>query len=363
MTTPKPLRRLFFQVMLWSLGAAAVAGFFAVLTASYDVVGRVAATAFATAVAAGIMWRLEALLDDDAKSVSGLLGMASTGICFLLSLLGIWAGEEDEWRWWVTICALAMTTPVAMGCLQLIAKGRELVAGLVGLAFSGIVLVLWLIPIWIATTDYAEWSATVAVVAGYAALATLCLISVSRSVRDAWRWAGVAAAAMGCLVSLQAIWDRKPVSDSTLDAVTVLVSVASVVAHANLTFLVPLRASQVWIRWATIASAVLTAGTIDAIAVFDWHSDTLAARFAGALAIVAVCGSLALAVLARYNKLGESTRPASPEGIDPAEIEKMTVVCPCCELQQTVPLGGAQCPKCALEIDIRVQAAKTVPGE
>ena len=363
MTTSSPSRRLFFQIMLWSLGAAAVAGFFAMLTASYDVVGRVAATAFATAVAAGIMWRLEALLDDRAKLVSGLLGMASTGICFLLSLLGIWTGEEDEWRWWVTIWALAMTTPVAMGCLQLIAKGRELVASLVGLLFSGIVLVLWLIPIWITTTNRPEWSATVAVVAGYAALATLCLLSVSRSVRDAWRWAGVAAAALGCVVSLRAIWDRAPVSDSTLDAITVLVSVASVIAHANLTFLVPLRPSQVWIRWGTIGSAVLTATAIDAITVFDLHGDTLTARFAGAMAIVAGCGSLALAILARYNKLTASPFPARSDRIDPPMFEEMTIVCPRCELQQKVALGGAQCSKCSLEISIRVQAAKTVPGE
>lgn len=51
----------------------------AMLTASYDVIGRVAATASATAVAAGIMWRLEVLLDDDAKFVSGLLGIVLVG--------------------------------------------------------------------------------------------------------------------------------------------------------------------------------------------------------------------------------------------------------------------------------------------
>jgi hypothetical protein len=348
--------------MLWSLGAAAVAGFFAMLLASYDLVGRVAATALATAVASGVMWRLEALLDDDAKQVAGMLGMASTCICFLIALPGIWAGE-DEWRWWVTILALAMTTPVAMGCLQLIAKGREFVAGLVGLAFSGVVLMLWLIPIWVATDDSEQWYGTVAVVAGYGALITLCLISFTRSVRDVWRWVGVAAATLGCVVSLEAIWDRGPVSESTVNIITVLVSVASVIAHANLTFLVSLKPSQVWIRWATIASAVLTAGSIDAITVFDLQGDTLAARFAGAMAIVTGCGSLALVILARYNKLIASPPPERPKGVDLTKIEKMTVVCPCCELQQTIALGGAQCSSCSLSIDIRVQTAQEVPEE
>ncbi len=362
MTTSRPLRRLFFRIMLWSLAAAAVAGFFAMMLASYDLVGRVAATALVTALASGVMWRLEALLDDEAKHIAGMLGMVSTGLCFLFALPGIWAAE-DEWRWWVTIWALGMTTPVAMGCLQMVAKRREFVAGMVGLALSSVVLLLWLIPVWLVSDHSERWYGTAAVVAGYGALITLCLISFSHSVRDAWRWAGVAAAALGCVVSLQVIWDRGPASDSTVDAITLLVSVACVIAHANLTLLVSLKPPQVWIRWGAIGSAVLTAGAIDAIAVFDWHGDTLAARFAGAMAIVAGCGSLAIAVLARYNKLDESPAPARSEEIDPAQIEKMTVVCPCCQLQQTVTLGGAQCLKCSLEIDIQVRATQAASGE
>ena len=134
--------------MLCSLGAAAVAGFLAVLASSYEVVGRVAATAFATALASGIMWRLEALLDDRDKAVSGLLGMSSTGVCFLLALFGIWAAGS-EWRWWVTIWAVGMTTPAAMGCLQLTEKERTRFAGWVGLPISCVVLAVWLIAVWL----------------------------------------------------------------------------------------------------------------------------------------------------------------------------------------------------------------------
>ena len=128
MKTAVSLRHVYFQIMLWSLGVAAAAGFIAMLVASYDVVGRVAATAFATAAASGILWRLEAMVDDADKSVYGLLGMvAATGICYLLSLFGIWA-EEDRWRWWLTVGALGITAPAAFGSLQLIAKRRDVLA-------------------------------------------------------------------------------------------------------------------------------------------------------------------------------------------------------------------------------------------
>ena len=82
-----------------------------------------------------------------------------------------------------------------------------------------------------------------------------------------------------------------------------------------------------------------------------------------AMAIVAGCGSLALAILARYNKLVASPSPTGSDEVDPAKIEKMTVVCPRCELRQTVAIGGAQCSKCSLEIHIRVQAAQAVTAE
>ena len=363
MKTPISLRHVYFQIMLWSLGVAAAAGFIAMLVASYDVVGRVAATAFATAAASGILWRLEAMLDDADKSVYGLLGMvAATGICYLLSLFGIWA-EEDQWRWWLTVCALGITAPAAMGCCQLIAKRRDFLAGLVGMVFSCVVLIVSISAIWFVQRENDPWFETVAALTGYGVLITLCLISLSRTVRDVWRWSGTASAAMACVLNLQTIWSASPFPEPTIRIITILVSVAIVVVHANLSFLVPLRQPQAWIRWGTIASAILTAGFVDAIVVFELQGDTLAARLAGATAIVAGCGSLALVILARYNRFLVSPFTARPGEIDPTKIETMTVVCPCCGSRQTIALGEAQCRKCSLEIHIRVQAARSMPGE
>ena len=355
-------RRIFLRIMLWSLGVAAAAGFIAMLVASYEVVGRIVATALATAVASGIMWRLEALLDGKDKFASGLLGMASTGICFLLSLFGIWA-EGNEWRWWGTVWALGMTTPAAMGCLLLIARRREYLAGLVGLVFSSVVLMVWLTAIWLVTGQSDRWYETVVAVAGYGTLITLCLISLSRSVRNVWRWAGVVSGAVGCVLTLQSIWSASPFPEPTVRIITILVSVAIVIVHANLSFLVPLKPAQAWIRWGAIASAILTAGFVDAIIVFDLQGDNMVARLAGATAIVAGCGSLALVILASYNRSVASTCTATPVAIDPTKIKMMTIVCPGCASRQTIAIGSARCPKCSLEIHIRVHAERSVPEE
>jgi hypothetical protein len=55
--TPK-LRSLCLKIMLWLLGTAAVIGVLTVLTASYEVLGRLSGTVFATALAAGMLWPL-----------------------------------------------------------------------------------------------------------------------------------------------------------------------------------------------------------------------------------------------------------------------------------------------------------------
>jgi len=354
------LRRIFFRVMLWSLGAAAAAGFLAMLTASYEVVLRVAATAFATAVASGIMWRLEGLWDDAEKFVAGFLGMASTGICFLLSLLGIWM-EGDEWRWWVTVAALGTTTPAAMGCLHLTSKRLTRFAGWVGLLVSCVVFVVWLFAVWLVTEPSGRWFGTVCALAGFGSLLTLCLVSVSRSSLVTWRWAGVACSALACVITLQTIWSSSSFPEFTARVVSVLTSVAIVVAHANLLLLVPLRPSQAWIRWGTIASAILTAACVDVVIIFELEGDNLMARLAGAMAIVAGCGSLALVILARYNQFSASPFAKRPVAVDPKTVQAMTIVCPRCGLRQAVTLGTAACRDCKLTIHIRVEVAEDPP--
>ena len=84
------------RIMLWSLGAAAVAGLLAVMAGNYNVVGRVAATACVAALVSGTMWRLGGMLNDQNKRVIGLLGMSSAIACFLVALLAIWVARGQS---------------------------------------------------------------------------------------------------------------------------------------------------------------------------------------------------------------------------------------------------------------------------
>lgn len=78
------------RIMLWLLGIAAVLGVLAVLTESYDVVGRVASTAAVTGVAAGLLFPCLTMLDAEKKWRAGVLGTVSVFASYFLVLPSIW---------------------------------------------------------------------------------------------------------------------------------------------------------------------------------------------------------------------------------------------------------------------------------
>ena len=144
------------------------------------------------------------------------------------------------------------------------------------------------------------------------------------------------------------IWTWTTVSR---DTITILTSVGLVVAHANMCVLIPLRTSQLWIRAGTIAAAILTAGCADALWILDIRGDSLVERVCGAATIAMGCGTLALAILLRYN------RTTATE--DAAVITKITIMCPRCQCKQTVALGDVRCSRCDLGLQIHVDTAPT----
>ena len=79
-----PLIRAFsLKVMLWLLGTAAVIGVLTVLTASYEILGRVGGTVLVTAIVAGILWPLSLMVDRPKTSACRLAGNGC-GDCGLL---------------------------------------------------------------------------------------------------------------------------------------------------------------------------------------------------------------------------------------------------------------------------------------
>jgi hypothetical protein len=152
-------------------------------------------------------------------------------------------------------------------------------------------------------------------------------------------------------MALVGIW-QNPRSGAT--AFAVVTGAAAALAHANLMLLVPLRPGQRWLRTVTIGAMIVAVLLIDvtvAIAVGSARlgpNGELVARSAGAAAILAFCGSLAMLVLARLNRRVE---------FEPLKDMPMaiTVICPRCRRKTKVALGGGHCDACRLRIEINVE--------
>ena len=131
---------------------------------------------------------------------------------------------------------------------------------------------------------------------------------------------------------------------------TIVTGAAVIVAHANLAFLCNLRPAQVWVRWGTVGAVALTSLLVDVIVARGDRAelDDMVSRGAGAAAIAAGCGTLALLVLARLNR--KIPTPTLPVGV-----KELAIVCPWCQRKQTLPLGASSCAGCGLKFQIAVE--------
>ena len=66
-----------------------------------------------------------------------------------------------------------------------------------------------------------------------------------------------------------------------------------------------------------------------------------------AFGICAACGSIALAVLGRFNRSLEAPSAST-------EFKELAITCPHCRRQQTVAAGDSQCGGCGLKFSIQI---------
>jgi hypothetical protein len=164
-----------------------------------------------------------------------------------------------------------------------------------------------------------------------------------------WRWLGVAAAFLAWVLLLISVWSK---SQPNEDLIIVISSLAGVIAHASLAALVTLKPGQVWLRLGTVAAVATTAVFLDLEVIFEpGYGISVLGRMAGAAAIVASCGSLALIIFARLNR---TTDPVSPT-VAFAEITHLTLICPRCQKRQKLPIGTAECEGCMLRITTAIE--------
>ena len=138
-------------------------------------------------------------------------------------------------------------------------------------------------------------------------------------------------------------WGPQPLYEKPI---TLLTSIGVVVAHTSLTLFVPLGPGQLWVRVGSSVAVVTTAVFLNLeLLVSPASGISMLGRIAGAGGVVASCGTLALMVLARLNR----RRHGDTVG---GEVTEVTLFCPQCGKKQTLALGGAECSRCGLTIQV-----------
>jgi len=347
------VRKLLLRIVFASLALAAGFGAAGVIFAGHDTLWRIVWTCAATAIGALLVLVSSSLLEREETWSPGALSLVLFVGEYLLNLGLIWEvfGRAQD-QAGLTVHFLALTGFPALVFVGTLRRPLTLVAARTGLAACAASLLLLMIGTWgrgwgIRDFQHNHWFEVTGSLAPFAFLAVLALIGAGLDRRH-WRWAGVAAAAAAFSMATYAILlDIRQASSLFV----CLASVAVVVAHANAMVRVPLASNQRWLLWATLGAAFTAAGFVDVGSITrPWHEEMLG-RLAGAAAIVAGCGTLAVLVLARVNR-----RVQLPE-FSWADVRAVTLVCPRCHRKQAIAVEGGSCAVCGLGIAVRLLPA------
>ena len=346
---PRIHRKVLLRVVFWALGLAACFGAAGVIFAGHDTLWRVVGTCAATAAGALLMLGASRQLDQETTWLPGVMAAALVVAEYIAALGQIWElfGKAQEPAA-LTMVFLAATALPAIGCLGLMKRPSSALSARLGLFASAAVYVLLMVGTWggwLGAVRAERWHSLGLSLAAFAALALLCLIGAGTDRRH-WRWLGVAAAGAAFSLSAYAILlDLHETSAIFVCAV----SVAAVAAHANALSSCPLKPGQRWLLWGTVGAGLATGGFVDLARITSpWHEEMLG-RLAGATAIVAGCGTLALLVLARINQR------VGPVATTLAALREVRLTCPRCRSRETIALGSGKCGACGLLIQVRVQ--------
>ncbi|MFK8115133.1 MAG: hypothetical protein AB8B91_23225 [Rubripirellula sp.] len=345
-------RSIGLRLMLWLLGGAAVLGVLAVLTESFDVVGRVAGTAALTGVAAGLLFVFLSMLDVATKRRSGLLGASSVLTSYLLIAPVIWEVGNRSEEVVFSAFVLLLMLPVGLVAMSLMERAQTRFAGWLALVLYGCSLVLLLFAVWNdGIFDSMVFSETGFALLGFGSLAVASLVNAFTADGRFWRWIGVAAATLAAGIVINCVWTDMKIDENWIVAIT---SIAVVAVHANLILLIPLKSSQHWWRIATIVMVAITAITLD-IEMFVRPSSSnllsLFGRIALASGILASTGTLAMVILHRLNRSSRVTQREAGAG----ELSEVSLTCPGCGQQRIVTVGASTPCQCGVRVVVTVE--------
>jgi hypothetical protein len=342
-------RKVLLRVVFGALGLAACFGAAGVVFVGHDTLWRIVGTCAATAGGAFVILGASHLLDVQATWMPGLMAIALTVVEYLATLGLTWSlfGSADAPAG-ITMLCLAATAIPAIVFSSVMKRPEAALLARVGLFASSVVFMLFMIGTWggwLAGFREERWYNLGLMLAVFAVLAVLCLVGAGIDHRH-WRWLGVAAAGTAFLISAYAIiFDIHRTSAFFV----CVVSVAVVVAHANVMARCPLKPNQRWLLWGTIGAGITTGAFVDWASITSPWQEEMLERLAGAAAIIGGCGTLALMVLARVNQR------IVPASATVADLREITLVCPRCQAKQTIAIGLGKCKACGLIIEVRVQ--------
>ena len=242
---------------------------------------------------------------------------------------------------------LFLTGGLAIVYALFVRTEKARVASYAGLAFVAAAGAAFSLAIWLPRATYLsyEWWGTAWTIIGLSVPAFACLVGFAPGDRRHWRWIGAAATAASLAVTMIIIWAKVELSA----LIAAVLSIALLIAYANLVLLLKLRPGQIWLRWGALGFALVTAALINVLVDtdFSFAEETLA-RSIAASGIVTACGTLALIVLAAFNRRGDVE-------FESKEMYEVSLKCPRCGREHDVRIGGDRCPSCGLRIDIRIE--------
>lgn len=163
--------------------------------------------------------------------------------------------------------------------------------------------------------------------------------------------AGMGAVAVALVLVLIAIWIEPSWRQEWFyDLLGVACVIGVALPHAGLLSLARLRPQYRWVRVASVTGICLLASLITVVILTEPRGDKWF-RGMGALAIVVVCGTIAMPIMHRVSAIRVR------ESVTTVQLA-LSITCPRCDLTQELSVGRSKCASCSLGFRIEIEEAQ-----
>ncbi len=358
-------QQLLLRIMLWSLAVAGGLGIVAVALVQSSWTWQVIGMGIATAVACAILIPISALAERLSFQAVGVVGIAVVLLEYVGTMTLIWELPRILGWWGLNeglFFSMFFLIPAGLLTIGLLWASRTRFGR--GAAYAGIGVVLatfvsyncatwrmWGYPM------YNRFWETGNVIFCLLGLAVLCGAGDTESLPRRLRLAGIVAAIPACVFAVFEIVfpTNRAAAGATFIALT---AVAACIAHANTVTFCRLKPGQLWVRKVSICTTVVTAIFVSWILIaeiLDWPAIDGAAygRLAAATGIAASFATIAQFVLWRIN--AREKKLESPTASTADQLGQIEIICPRCQIQQSMSPGKTQCAHCELKFEINFE--------